>query len=1024
MNNARDAARFLHALWMDPPPPNLRIPILRLPSRLTDWEASLVALGDLESENTYFHVAAHDPEVRQPGGPSPHMRGTTESAHLIPALWVDIDTADGMHSAEDLPIRDDVYELLDALEPKRSALIDSGGGVHAYWFLDKPVDITDKHNRDRLLRILRVLTHELQGDPSVADMARVMRLPGTLNHKTTPPRSVRIIDLQPGVRYTLEELEAWAKDKQTPPSTHENAQTSKADAQEASKHCAWLAHVREDAAILPEPEWQAALTIVAHCQDSSRIAHKWSSAYPGYSQVETQKKLQKAEESFRPRTCDWVASHTNSTWCVTCQHRGKITSPIQLGRPRREHAVHAAALHILQAAVVAEDPATALYQPEVLSAAQWIRTHAAGEYAEVRESAKAVEGLSIGQWERAVKGGDAREFASRHGESPFRPDNAVEVVPGQLPMVIERSAELLATANSDHPVVYQLGGVLVYIAASGDEPARTVVVTPHWMRLAASRHVHYIVPKEKGDVRIDCPANVATMMVEDAGGWPFPKLEGIVGTPTLRPDGTLISREGYDPATKLYFHAGGTKFPSIPERPTKAAARTALDRVIAAFDEVPFVDEVARSVALSAALCSVARRAIPLAPLYHIDASTQATGKTTFCQAIGILATGEPPPVAPKFRDEEEARKCAMAILMDGAPVALIDNVDGDLDSATLCRLLTSEKYRDRVLGTSRMATVSTRILWLSNGNNVSVVGDLVSRTLICRLDRGVERPEQHAYVGDLIATAKNHRATIVCDLLTVIRAYFAAGEPSLDIPDCRMREWSRFARAPLVWLGEPDPLESQLTLRESDPALESLESLLSAWYSQLGSEQVTAAALLAESRNPSGPPDDPSHVLRDTLWHFCGAGLETEPSSVKVGRVLRSLCNRPTGGLVLRRSDGTHGGKRLWHVVPTDDSPPVIQIRHSSGEPDATQNLATTSFDEDASLATAATQTSGGSAWIPEHSDAVEGGTQRLDSSAAGFSCPSHSLGTQHVDNDDESTSGGEGDDDWQAWEEVFGDG
>ena len=52
--------------------------------------------------------------------------------------------------------------------------------------------------------------------------------------------------------------------------------------------CAFMRHVRDDAATLSYGEWHAGLTIVARCEDGERHAHELSAPYPGYDRDETQ----------------------------------------------------------------------------------------------------------------------------------------------------------------------------------------------------------------------------------------------------------------------------------------------------------------------------------------------------------------------------------------------------------------------------------------------------------------------------------------------------------------------------------------------------------------------------------------------------------------------------------------------------------------------------------------------------------------------------------------------------------------
>src|SRR5262249_30243939 len=76
-------------------------------------------------------------------------------------------------------------------------------------------------------------------------------------------------------------------------------------------------------------------------------------------------------------------------------------------------------------------------------------------------------------------------------------------------------------------------------------------------------------------VRIDPPRPVVEQISEMAGEWPFPVLTGVIGTPTMRPDGTLLLTEGYDEATGFVL-LGAPAMPPIPEQPTRAQAEAAL----------------------------------------------------------------------------------------------------------------------------------------------------------------------------------------------------------------------------------------------------------------------------------------------------------------------------------------------------------------------------------------------------------------------------------------------------------------
>ena len=89
-----------------------------------------------------------------------------------------------------------------------SAVVHSGRGLHGYWLLRESIPLRAEDQRRRFAARLRALSTKLGGDPAVADVARVLRLPGSLNYKYDPPRPVRLLALR-ARRYRIEELDRW-----------------------------------------------------------------------------------------------------------------------------------------------------------------------------------------------------------------------------------------------------------------------------------------------------------------------------------------------------------------------------------------------------------------------------------------------------------------------------------------------------------------------------------------------------------------------------------------------------------------------------------------------------------------------------------------------------------------------------------------------------------------------------------------------------------------------------------------------
>jgi hypothetical protein len=99
--------------------------------------------------------------------------------------------------------------------------------------------------------------------------------------------------------------------------------------------------------------------------------------------------------------------------------------------------------------------------------------------------------------------------------------------------------------------------------------------------------------KRKHLVDTDPPLHYVRILLATERRWRLPHVSGIITTPTLRPDGSLLVDPGYDPETELYL-APGFQIPPIPEHPTKDQALAALKLLIDLLSEFGFKGDMVR----------------------------------------------------------------------------------------------------------------------------------------------------------------------------------------------------------------------------------------------------------------------------------------------------------------------------------------------------------------------------------------------------------------------------------------------
>jgi hypothetical protein len=117
---------------------------------------------------------------------------SSSAALELPGIWVDIDTKEnhrtnsGELPTDDLPTTEEALAALDRLPVPPSLIVSSGGGLYVWWLFDTPQRIDDRKQLQTLLKWWEgQVRKELNGKhlDTTSDFARILRVPGLLNHK-------------------------------------------------------------------------------------------------------------------------------------------------------------------------------------------------------------------------------------------------------------------------------------------------------------------------------------------------------------------------------------------------------------------------------------------------------------------------------------------------------------------------------------------------------------------------------------------------------------------------------------------------------------------------------------------------------------------------------------------------------------------------------------------------------------------------------------------------------------------------
>lgn len=283
---------------------------------------------DASAEAVYHACASYGDEKNKKGS---RLRGKLNVRYLR-ALYCEIDVrADKGYKTKDEAL-EAVASFVKTSKFPWPTIVDSGGGFHLYWPLTEDIErATWQVYADGLKTYCEKLGLKIDGGIGI-DSARILRSPGTMNRKY-PNTIVDLLHLsEPSdiKAFSILRLQHHKPtDKAKPVYKNEPV-----DPELVVAKCNQLRILRDNPEKQSGETWVATARILAQCTGGEKLFHEWSAKDTRYNKDEADKKWGESVLFNNAVTCQRFES-INPDGCAGCPLRGKIKTPVHLGRAQQ-----------------------------------------------------------------------------------------------------------------------------------------------------------------------------------------------------------------------------------------------------------------------------------------------------------------------------------------------------------------------------------------------------------------------------------------------------------------------------------------------------------------------------------------------------------------------------------------------------------------------------------------------------------------------------------------------------------------
>ena len=475
---------------------------------------------------------------------------------------------------------------------------------------------------------------------------------------------------------------------------------------------------------------------------------------------------------------------------------------------------------------------------------------------------------------------------------------------------VYKSIEFLKTKQDLFIMGHEIKKVVLIKIGSNYVP-KIYSVTESDIKQELMKTTYKKIDKNGNFVRISPSNDIIKMIISMGAKTGLKNLSGVTQTPIMRTDGTFHHEDGYDEETGYYYSSTCSILPIVHK--DKKDALNALNNLKYLISGFPFKTPSDQSVALSAIISATLRTSLDNCPAHGFSAYARGSGKSSLVDIASIISTGFSSSIISQSNDEE-MRKHIGTKLLSGSNFLNIDNCTKPVGGDFLCSILTQPFVSVRVLGSSVAHDISTKTMICATGNNLTFLGDMNRRAILCNLDADVERPELRNFKFNPIEKAKEHRNIYLHNVMTIISSYIINGKPISSYPLGSYENWSQIVRNALIWLGEDDPCKTMDDMQCKDPEVEIFENIAETCYTTFQDKALTANEIVSIAEELFIDKNEPH--LFNALQNICGNVNNNRLNSIKLGKWIKFNLGRIVNNYKWTDAGYNRYKTKIWKLI------------------------------------------------------------------------------------------------------------